>query len=251
MTNFVVVVPYRNAWPWLGACLVSLSTQVRTLGSVGVVDVVVVDDASDDDTTEMVSGWCLRRGWRYLHNETSLKMPHNLRLALDAVPAHPDDVVLIVDGDDWLPHPNTLASFAHFYQDPDLWLTWGQYTRWPDPAYMPNPARPYPPEVETEVAYRGHDYESFNHPIAFRRHLWDHITDADLQDDDGHWFTAGYDKAIMLPMLELSGPDHHRCLDGILYVYNEQTVLSEAKTRPDDCVRTETILRVRPPKAQL
>ncbi len=245
VTDLLVVVPFRNAWPWLGACLGSIAVQDHPAKTV-----VVVDDASDDGYSGLLAAWCRAEGWVYISNLMSVKMPRTLRQAVNTVPGDSDQVVVIIDGDDWLPHRHVLSDLASAFDDPGLWLTWGSYTRWPDPAYQPNPAAPYPTEVAEANGYRHHDYAAFNHPLAFRRHLWEQVTDTDLQDDRGEWMTVAYDQMIMYPMLELSGPDHQRFLPETLYVYNEQNPLSETRTRTDG-MDVKSMLSGRPPRGRL
>ncbi len=49
--------------------------------------------------------------------------------------------------------------------------------------------------------------------------LWKKIDEKDLRDDkDNYWSVAG-DLAFMWPMIEMSGLDHFKFIDEILYVY--------------------------------
>lgn len=240
----IVMVPFRNAWPWLGACLASIAAQV------GEFDVVVVDDASDDGYSPYVDAMCSRYGWMYIRNKERLWMPHNLRVALEQ-PGQADEVVVIVDGDDWLPHQRTLAEIAKVYEDPDVWVTWGSYTRWPDPTFMPNPAQPVPAEVIDERRVRQHPYEFFNHPLCFRRFLFEQVPDSELQEDNGEWFKVGYDKACAFPMVEMAGSKHCRFLPEVRYTYNESNPVSDARAASAECSRVCNLIRSRPPRPRL
>jgi len=245
MTHFLVVVPFHNAWPWITTCLGSVHAQRYPD-----VDVIVADDASTDKSGEHARYSCEGYGWQFHRNPANERMPHNLRLAIAAADPEPETVIVIVDGDDWLPHGQVLDSLARVYADPELWLTWGSYTRWPDPAYMPNPAREWPLDVVKERSYRGcYHVTPFNHPLTFRAHLWAQVADADLQDDHGRWFTAAYDAAIMFPMTEMAGPEHGRYLPEVLYVYNESNPLSDGRTHAVECDYAHNQIRRRPARA--
>jgi glycosyltransferase involved in cell wall biosynthesis len=243
--RFLIVVPSYNAMPYLATCLGSIKFQTYRN-----YQVVVVDDASTTPgEADFVQDFCDDAGWVALLNETNLKMPRNLRLATRLAGPDPDDVILIVDGDDWLSDNQVLQRLATHYSDPNLWLTWGSYTRWPDPSIMPNPACEWPDEVVRSRTYRNwYGTTPFNHPLAFRAHLWDQVRDADLQDDNGNWFQAGYDAAIMFPMTEMAGPRHSRFIDDVLYTYNENNPLSDGRVRPRDCDYAHIVIRRRPPR---
>ena len=245
--HFEVVVPSYNCMNWLPTCLGSIAMQDWPD-----VAVTVIDDASPDPTQPtFILGFCRERGWTAWLNDDNMRMPRNLWRVLQGG-GNPDDVIVLVDGDDWLPHSQVLDELAEVYTDPDVWLTWGSYTRWPDPDYMPNPALPWPPDVVAANSYRRHNSSTpFNHPLTFRRHLWERITRAELCDDDGVWFPAGYDAAIMFPMTELAGARHGRFLPRTLYVYNEGNPLSDGRTRPEACEYVHRVVRARPPRLPL
>lgn len=246
-TRFLVVVPFHNAWPWITTCLGSVQAQRYPH-----VDVIVADDASTDQSGEHARQSCIGYGWLYHRNVNNRRMPYNLRLAIAVANPEPETVIVIVDGDDWLPHDQVLDRLATYYEDPHLWLTWGSYTRHPDPTVMPNPATAWPPDVVKARSYRStYHCTAFNHPLTFRKHLWDHVTDDDLKDNNGNWFTAGYDAAIMFPMTEMAGPEHFRFIPEVLYVYNESNPLSDGKVRPMECDHAHNHIRQRPPKAQV
>ncbi len=42
---------------------------------------------------------------------------------------HPEEIVVLVDGDDFLAHAEVLTRLNTIYQDPDVWLTLNQFAR--------------------------------------------------------------------------------------------------------------------------
>jgi hypothetical protein len=110
---------------------------------------------------------------------------------------------------------------------------------------MPNPAEDYPPDVKANRSYRAFRKPCFNHPLAFRRFLWNMITEQELQYDDGTWFRGGYDYLIMMPMLELAGT-RWKYLPDILYVYNEENPLSDSRVNTEACEIPHQIVMQRP-----
>jgi hypothetical protein len=43
----------------------------------------------------------------------------------------PQEIVVIVDGDDWLAYDGVFSFLNTLYADPDVWLTYGQYKKYP------------------------------------------------------------------------------------------------------------------------
>lgn len=221
MTNIHVLIPSYNCGEWIERCLDSLEqTHAPT-------QVLVIDDASTQEGyKELAQQLCDERGYLFHRNAANRKCPYNLRLGIDILNPDEEDVIFLLDGDDFLPHDGVLARIAEVYADPDVWLTYGNY--------RPHPyntgqvlAHAYPQNVIQSRSFRTHS-ACFNHPLTFRKFLWDQITDADLQTKVGKWFTGGYDMVIMAPMLEMSAPDHFRFLDEHLYTYNAINPLSDA-----------------------
>ncbi len=237
MTHICCVVPFYDVEEdWLRRCLDSIMAQQHPDFSL-----VMVDDASHNGAGVVAQGY--EGGYRRM--DQNYKAPYTIKQGIESSNTRAEDVILIVDGDDYLPHAGVLSRLAEVYEDPDVWLSWGSYTRWPDPTFMPNPATDYPEHVRASNTFRRWEYACFNHPISFRRHLWDQLTDADLQDDDGEWFRASYDAAIMYPLVELASNGHYRFLPDVLYVYNEANPASEAKTISTENGRVHSIVRGR------
>jgi hypothetical protein len=120
------------------------------------------------------------------------------------------DVVVCLDGDDWFKHNYVLDTLDKVYCDPNVWLTYGQF-EFSDG--RPGFAEPYPSTNYRKEAWRA------THLKTFRAGLFQKIKQQDLIYD-GKWYDRAQDLAMMLPMLEMAGPEHIRFIDEILYVYN-------------------------------
>lgn len=231
MTDIHVLVPSYNCTPWIERCLASVAQQ-----NVLPAKVLVIDDASPDPHyLPEVKSACDRYGFHLHRNDVNRKCPYNLRLGIDMLDPGPDDVIFLLDGDDFLPHTAVLQRIAEVYADPEVWLTYGNYVPHPHNTGQ-NLAVMYPDQIVADRSFRTGP-ACFNHPLTFRKHLWDHVTDADMQTRDGRWFTGGYDMVIMSPMLELATPygtrrgggrSHWRFLGETLYAYNAINPLSDS-----------------------
>lgn len=228
--NIHVLVPSYNCVEWIERTLDSIDAQDHAPAQV-----LVVDDASTDPSYEPTARrLCEQLGYRYHRNTENRKCPYNLRLGIDVLAeggVEPDDVIFLLDGDDFLPHAQVFSRIAEVYADPHIWLTYGNYEPYPHNTGQVL-AHNYPASVIQNRSFRTGS-ACFNHPLTFRKHLWDHVADADMQTDDGRWFTGGYDMVIMSPMLELATPKQGRTphwlfLDETLYAYNAINPLSDA-----------------------
>ena len=123
----------------------------------------------------------------------------------------PEEIVVVLDGDDWFPHSRVLDAVARMYQDPLVWLTYGQFV------YADG--RPGFASAYTTDHYRREEWRA-THLMTYRAALFHHLTDADLKRPDGTWRQLAGDQASMIPMLEMAGPGHVRFCSEVLYVYN-------------------------------
>jgi glycosyltransferase involved in cell wall biosynthesis len=239
-----VLIPSYNCADWIERCLESVKIQTHAANNV-----LLVDDASTQESYgPLALKLCGEYGYMYSRNKDNMKCPYNLRLGIHMLASEPETVIFLLDGDDFLPHENVFSRIAEVYSDPNIWLTYGNYEPYPHDTGQ-TPARPYPKDVIARRDFRkAGNY--FNHPLTFRKHLWDHITDADLKTDRGKWFTGGYDAVIMNPMLEMSSPDHYLFLDETLYLYNAVNDLSDSKINMDKIHESDQH-RKRPKKKRL
>lgn len=208
--------------------------------------VLVIDDASTDPVYgPLAERLCDKFGFRYHRNESNLKCPHSLRVGIDLLRAHKEDVIFLLDGDDFLPSDSVFERFSEVYADRKIWLTYGNLEIYPedDPVIR---ASAYPIEIIDSRDFRI-ESNFFNHPLTFRKFLWDQLDDSDMQDDDGEWFISCYDQVITVPLLEMAGGEHYLFLDETLYAYNSVNPLSEVHAVHDDRPRQ---LVKRPKKAR-
>jgi cellulose synthase/poly-beta-1,6-N-acetylglucosamine synthase-like glycosyltransferase len=148
----------------------------------------------------------------------------NLRAAITALDLHRDDVIVILDGDDFL-KPEALERIERAYEDPEVWLAYGSYEAWPANTGQV-PARPYPDQVLDARSFRSVSI-FFNHPITFRHRLWRGLDDGDFRDNNGVYFTGGADFILMVPMLEMAGREHILFMEEVIYCYNAINPLAD------------------------
>ena len=154
-------------------------------------------------------------------------------------PATRDAIIVLVDGDDFLAHPQVLTRLNAIYQDPDVWVTWGQFTRFPQDSE--GFCAPIPSEIVSANAFRDYPFVS-SHLRTFYAGLYQRIRPVDLQDSAGQFFTTAGDVAQMWALHEMAGP-HGRFVDEVLYQYNRENPLNDDKLDRGGQVRTEREIR--------
>lgn len=244
-----VIVPFYNCKDWIDRCLNSIAMQNDRPR------VFVIDDASTDGSSLIAEKLCAQHKFWYYRSKTNRKCPYNIWWGVKESSAKPQDVIFLLDGDDYLPHGNVVHRIKEVYDQASTWMTYGQYMSDP-PDYGCTPAIPVPPWAVAARGYRAVNTTFFNHPITFRRFLFDAIPEDAFQDENGDWFRVGYDQLLMYPLLELASPEdnvpHWMFLNEILYVYNSANPLSDWRVNRDEGIRvTKAVQRPALPSLQL
>ena len=223
MTSFRIITPAYETARWIGPC-------VRSVRDQSGVDfrAVVLDDCSTDATfekAEAAMGGDAR--FTLVRGDTRVFQLARRIEGIRKIAESPDDVIVLVDGDDWLAHDRVLERLAREYEDPDTWLTYGSYrSRKPKLTSRLRfwrrrlSTKAFPREVLEQRLVRYHWWIG-GHLMTFKRFLFDGIKDEDLRDEEGRYFGAGTDLALMFPMMEMAGPDHVRHIPEPLYIWNK------------------------------
>lgn len=187
--------------------------------------IIYVDDASPDDTGNLVEQYLAAQ-----HQQDHVTLIKNTQrmgaLANVYKAAHlckPEEIILIVDGDDWLANDHVLAYLNAVYSDPNVWLTYGQFVWFPEG--IKGFSSPMPEKIIANNEFRSCWVTS--HLRTFYAALFQKINREDLLYDGNFLVSAG-DIAIMFPMLEMAGY-HVRFIPEILYVYNCANSLNDHK----------------------
>jgi glycosyltransferase involved in cell wall biosynthesis len=221
-TKFALVIPsYKNA-KWYQKNLASVLSQ-----DYGEYRIIYTDDCSPDDTGKLVGEYLaktkqLDRVELHLNPERigALENLYNMIHSCDD-----EEVIVTIDGDDWLPHPHVLTKLDEVYSDPNVWMTYGQYRSHPDQRI--GCSRQIPDNIIQTAGYRKYRWCS-SHLRTFYTWLFKKIAKADLLDRGGKFYPMAWDLAFMMPMLEMSGV-HHRFIKDVLYIYNYENPINDAK----------------------
>ena len=219
LIHFVVVIPSYNNSGWVERNIRSALDQAYKNYSIR-----YIDDASLDGTGMLA----MQHAAQYADKSISITVNKErcgaLKNIYDAVHACDDrSVIVTLDGDDWFAHSGVLARLNEEYQSGAVWMTYGQYLKWP--YNQMGGSRQVPDEVIAHNTFRYAEWCT-SHLRTFYAGLFKKIKREDLLFNETTFFPAAWDLAFMIPMLEMSGW-HSRFIPDILYIYNLTNPISD------------------------
>jgi glycosyltransferase involved in cell wall biosynthesis len=191
----------------------------------------ITDDMSTDNSVSLVKN-LIKYDDRFIliENITKKYQPGNYDQIIRNNPnISDDDIIVEIDGDDWLPDSKTLGRIKEAYNDENIWITNGSF-RYSDGSLGFS-------SKQNLIDLRNNTFTA-SHMRTWKAFLWRKIKEEDLKDENGvYWKVAG-DLAFMFPMLEMSGEEHYLFLNDINYVYNGENPLNDHKVNNHDVIET-------------
>ena len=209
-TNLKVIVNCGPCQAYIGKSLASLRTQTYARWEA----YVTVDHCGDKTLEEAVRGKEKDDRIRITQNESRLYSTANLVRAIERSRAGPEDIIVILDGDDWFHTDDALQIIVDTYAEHDCWMTYGSWVS--NVAHIVGRLPAYP---EGATDFRQMEWLA-TAVRTWKKWLWDLVDDKDLRDENGQYFSVVEDLAVMLPMLEMSGTRKARHISEVLMLYN-------------------------------
>jgi len=209
--NYVVIIPTFNNIKFWEKNLTSVFNQ-----GYKAFRVIIINDNSSDGTGEAIEKWLHSnniKNVKFYTNNVRNKQLSNTYRAIHT--CHSDEIVVIVDGDDWLAHDKVFNRLNREYNR-GYWLTYGQFKQFPSGKVGGST----PLIKNTPV--RGQKWV-LSHLRTFYAGLFKQIKLKDLLYND-KFFPCCADFATMFPMAEMSG-NRISFIPDILYVYNKTNPL--------------------------
>lgn len=234
--------------PWLERCVGSIAEQTyRNF------DVCFIDDASPGgEEAAYLREVCdlqTAKGdgkWTLIARDKNLGVLRNQHDAQQLICEDGNDVVVIVDSDDFLSSRQSLLKLASYY-DEDTLMTYGNYKSVPFSSTCPD-VKPYPADVIAKRSFRKFTAKHgvfFNHLRTWRWKLWQAIDPDVYFIRDGEWLRNSVDLNPMLAMLEAAG-SRHKFINEVLLAYNSENPLSFWRVAGKEMARDDEWTLTRP-----
>lgn len=234
--KFIIAMPFYNAKKWVSKSIKSVKLQ-----DYDNFHCVVADDCSTDDSYEVCKK-AIDGDSRFtlVKNEKNLGPLGNAYEAAFLKAKDENEIIVILDGDDFFYSPQTLTTLNQAYNDFDCWMTYGSYINLSDKS-RGKFSKQLPDHIVDNSLYRNYQW-STSHLRSYRFELLKKVNRSHLLDEDGQYFRAACDLALMYPLLEMSG---HRAkfIDNILYIWNDLNELNEHKIKMPLQIRCEQKIR--------
>lgn len=234
-THFKVIVPCYNSEEWIQNTLASVATQKYSN-----FECIVIDDISTDSTWSKICEMDLDSRFIKVKNNEKKFALKNINDGIEQLSPGSQDVIIVLDGDDWLSSDYSLSKLNEHYSNDDIWMTYGSFVRYPDGSIGQESSQ-YSEDIVKNNTFRQDTWRA-SHLKTFKNFLWQKIKKEDLKEDSGEFYETAYDQAIMLPLLEMSG-EKSKYLSDILCVYNVGNPNAVNKTRVQK--QYQTMLRIR------
>tara|TARA_R110000824_G_scaffold4503_2_gene21759 strand:+ start:3435 stop:4190 length:756 start_codon:yes stop_codon:yes gene_type:complete len=203
----------------------------------------IVDDISTDRTVEIANS--LVAGYDNISVITNTEKKYSLKNIYEGIHSmnpKDTDIVLTLDGDDWLAHSKVFEIVNNVYEKTGCWMTYGSYMEFPS-GNRGIEATPYPREQlkDPDFNFRSGKWR-VSHLRTFRYGLFKKIKYDDFLDWNGEFYKTSIDKAFMYPMIEMAR-ERSEFIDDLLYVYNFNNPLNVHKARRQLQLQTSHYLK--------
>ncbi len=128
------------------------------------------------------------------------------------------EIVLLIDGCDFLAHENVLAKLNRVYAKPSTWMTYGNFLDYPSYRQIPVKCKQIPKNVIFNNSFRSYELADM-HLKTFYAGLFKKIRKEDLAYK-GKFIPSEGGLAYFLPLLEMAGK--HACfINEVLYLHTK------------------------------
>lgn len=236
-THFTIIIPAYNCEKWVKWNLDSAIKQ-----NYNNYDIVYIDDCSTDSTLEIANQVKQesKKDFKIVSNESNKKALYNLYTHIHN--SRDNTVIVTLDGDDAFAGVDVLSKLDSLYSAGDCWMTVGSYMQNDNYTVVcPEVSEDYWKQNIRKIPW------SFSHLRTFRKELFMKIDKNDLLDEDGEFFKCTFDRAMMYPMVEMSGKEKIKLVNDVLYIYNRMNPISVDRVHRYDQLRIEQVISNKTP----
>lgn len=187
-----------------------------------------IDDCSPDGTGQLVQDYIdeydMHDRVTLVRNAERMGAMYNQYHGIHTY-CNDDDIIVICDGDDRFAHSGVLSYVNKVYNDPNVWLTYGQFKEYPSGAM--GFCIPMPKWVVNNNAFRKFTHIP-SHLRTFYAGLFKRVKVEHFMMN-GEFLKMAPDIAAMMPMIEMARKGHFKFIPKVLLEYNAANDLNEHK----------------------
>jgi FkbM family methyltransferase len=241
--HIAIISPFYNAENYIERCIRSVASQDYENYTH-----YLIDDNSTDNSLNVVFGTIntlperLHSKFNVTHNIENFGAVFNQIAAIRSL--NPNSIVILLDGDDWLFPENDIFDYYNNIYDGTTDYTYGSC--WSVIDNIPLISQPYPEEIRKTKQYRNHLFNwgiPYTHLRTFRKELLDNVDDSVFKDEQGNWFKAGGDVSTFYNIIEQADPEKVKCLQRIVYCYNDANPINDYKVNSDTQTKNATLAK--------
>lgn len=227
--RIVIISPFWNAKDYISKCIMSVAQQ-----DYNNYFHVLLDDASDDDGADIAYSTIqslpesIRDNFVVMKNDENVGCIANQLMLMEKVAD--DDIVILLDGDDWLINNNTIFTYYNELHHQGYDFTYG--STWSLADNIPLVGQTYPKDVIKNKSYRDHAFTwgiPYTHLRTFKGSLCKDLNHDVFKDNSNNYMKAGADNPLFYEMIEKS--NNPLAVKEIVHVYNDKNPLNDYKIR--------------------
>lgn len=233
--KITVVSPVWNAEDYIEKHILSVATQDYDDW-----EHIIVDDASTDDTVRIAEETILKlpfeiqKKFTIIKNKTNIGCISNQMIVFNEY-VNADDIVVLLDGDDWLVNNNTIFKYLNDIYSQGYKFTYGSC--WSLVDNIPLVAQDYPTEVKANKSYRTYHFNwkiPYTHLRTASGRLFSNLDSNHFKTSEGGWMKSGADNPLFYALIEQVEPHEIFVNKEIIMNYNDLNPLNDYKVNGDE-----------------
>lgn len=204
-------------------------------------EVVYLDNGSVDQSLEKAKAFCEKEQWqdkitftRHAQKKAAMEVIYDTIHQFNS-----KDIVVFLEGQDWLSHENVLEHLNCAYAHPDVWLTYGRVIRHPD--YQQVEGKAFSDQFLQKKKLRAQIEPSFPMLATFSAAYFKEVRLEDLLFG-GKFIDEKAKCAFLFPLFEM-GSEHVLFMDEVMLVKNDMAEKVDHKEHLHHVMATESYLR--------
>lgn len=229
--KFIILITAYNDEKWVEYNIASILNQTYNNYKV-----LYYDDASTDNTFKAVKK-IVQDNNKFIVTTREKNMQALFSYEECIKQIKEDEILVCMSADDWLYDDNVLKNLNDYYNNNDVWMTYGKYIDWDgENTNIPSTQNTHYPDFIHEYSLYRKDYWRASHLRTFKGSLLKKVDLSEFKSDiSNSYFDHAADLALTYPCLEMCGKDKIGVLDFYSYVYNTSPEVSQrTRNREND-----------------